>query len=305
MKKDLVIVGGGPAGLTAAIYAARGGLDVAVLEHQFVGGQVATTSVMGNYPGFAEEVEGAVLAAQMRQQTVNQGVQIVTDQAVQMRLTENPKVIVGMQDQYEAQCVVLAMGAYARKLGVPGEERLTGSGVSYCATCDGAFFRNKSVVMVGGGNSAVEDAIYLARLCEKVWVVHRRDTFRAQSVLVDELCALDNVELVLESTVQEILGDFSVSGVIVEHTSSGERREIAANGIFIAIGRQPQTELLHGQVELDGEGYILSDESCKTNLSRVFCAGDIRRKALRQVVTACADGAIAGENAIAAAGEKK
>lgn len=290
---DVIIAGGGPAGLSAAIYAARAGLKALVLERAFSGGQMAISHTIENYPGFDSEVPGALLANNMHVQAEKMGAQIVNESITEFVLEGAEKKVKTAQNEYTAKAVILAMGATPRRLGIEGEEKFIGSGVSYCATCDGAFFRNADVAVIGGGNTAVEDVLYLAKFCPKIYLVHRRDTFRAQRALVEAVKELDNVEFLMDSAPVEIKGEFAVNTLVVKNLKTGEKKNIAVTGVFVAVGQQPTTELIKGQITLDAGGYIDAGEDCKTNIEGVFCAGDIRQKMLRQIVTAASDGAIA------------
>lgn len=290
---DVIIAGGGPAGLSAAIYAARGGLKTLVLERAFSGGQMAISHTIENYPGFDSDVPGALLANNMHVQAEKMGAQIINEGIIEFVLEGPEKKVKTSQGEYTAKSVILAMGATPRKLGIEGEEKFIGSGVSYCATCDGAFFRNANVAVIGGGNTAVEDVLYLAKFCPKIYLIHRRDTFRAQRALVEAVRELDNVEFLMDTSPVEIKGEFAVNTLVVKNLKTGETADLAVTGVFVAVGQQPTTDLIKGQITLDAAGYIDSGEDCKTNIEGVFCAGDIRQKMLRQIVTAASDGAIA------------
>ena len=289
---DLIIAGAGPAGLSAAIYAARAELKFIVLEKEMMsGGQIINTYEVDNYPGLFH-LGGFDLAMKFREHADALGVSFVTGELVQVESVQGgKKVICADGTEYETKTVLLAGGAKHRKLGVPGEDKLTGSGVSYCATCDGAFFRNKEVAVVGGGDVAVEDALFLARLCKKVYVIHRRDSFRAAKTLVSRLLATENVEIVYDSVVKELQGSFKTEAVLVENKKTREERTILLDGVFIAVGMLPETKAYKGLIELDETGYIVADETGVTSDAAVFAAGDIRTKELRQVVTAASDGA--------------
>ena len=289
---DLIIIGAGPAGLAAAIYAARAELKFIVLEKEIMsGGQIINTYEVDNYPGLFH-IGGFDLAMKFREHADALGASFVTGEVEKIEaIPGGKKVICKDGTAYEAKTLILSGGAKHRKLEVPGEESLAGSGVSYCATCDGAFFRGKEVAVVGGGDVAVEDALFLARICKKVYVVHRRDTFRAAKTLVTRLTEAENVELVYDSVVKEIKGKFKVEGLLLENKKTKEEREVAVDGVFIAVGMLPETKVYEGLVELDAAGYIVADETGVTSDPAVFAAGDIRTKALRQVVTAASDGA--------------
>lgn len=293
MLYDVIVIGGGPGGYTAALYAARANLSVAILEKLSPGGQMGTTDVIDNYPGFPQGVNGFELAMQMKEGAERFGAQTQLAEVTQVELAGQVKTIHTSGGDYQARTVVLATGAHPRELGLPGERELRGRGVSYCATCDGMFYRGKTVVVVGGGNTAVSDVLYLSRLCEKVYLVHRRDTLRASKVYLDPLQKAENVEFVWDSEVKQLLRDQAVTGVRVRNKKTGEERDIPCGGVFVAVGYLPNTQLYRGQVELDEAGYVQADETTQTNLPGVFAVGDLRKKPLRQVVTAASDGAVA------------
>ena len=293
MLYDVIVIGGGPGGYTAALYAARANLSVAILEKLSPGGQMGTTDVIDNYPGFPQGVNGFELAMQMKEGAERFGAQTQLAEVTQVELAGQVKTVHTSGGDYQARTVVLATGAHPRELGLPGERELRGRGVSYCATCDGMFYRGKAVVVVGGGNTAVSDVLYLSRLCEKVYLVHRRDTLRASKVYLDPLQKAENVEFVWDSEVKQLLRDQAVTGVRVRNKKTGKERDIPCGGVFVAVGYLPNTELYRGQVELDEAGYVLADETTQTNLPGVFAVGDLRKKPLRQVVTAASDGAVA------------
>ena len=290
---DVVIIGGGPGGYTAALYAARANLTVLLLEKLTPGGQMGTTDVIDNYPGFPEGINGFELAMQMKQGAERFGVETKLSEVLSVDLTGAVKQIRTADGTYQAKTVVLASGAHPRELGLAEERELRGRGVSYCATCDGMFYRGKTVVVVGGGNTAAADVLYLSKLCKKVYLVHRRDTLRASKVYLDPLQKAENVEFVWDSEVQEILQDGKVQGVLVRNKKSGEKTELSCDGLFVAVGYLPNTGLFRSQVETDEAGYVLADETTRTSLPGVYAVGDLRRKPLRQVVTAAADGAVA------------
>lgn len=288
---DITIIGSGPAGLSAAIYAQRACLDTIVIEKNGIsGGQVLNTWEVDNYPGFPG-VTGFELSRQFREHANKLGARVVQDEVVQVELSGNVKKVVCEEETYEARCVILASGAHHRTLEVPGEEELRGAGVSYCATCDGAFFRGRTVAVVGGGDAALEDAIFLARMCEKVYIVHRRDKLRGAKRLQERLQALENIEFVWNSETVAIEGDAQVEALRLRQTKTGEERRLDVEGVFIAVGIAPESELYAGQLELDEQGYIRADESGQTSVPGVFAAGDVRTKALRQILTAASDGA--------------
>ena len=288
---DIIIIGSGPAGLSAAIYAQRACLDTIVIEKNGIsGGQVLNTWEVDNYPGFPG-VSGFELSRQFREHANKLGARFVQDEVVQVELSGNVKKVVCEEETYEARCVILASGAHHRTLEVPGEEELRGAGVSYCATCDGAFFRGRTVAVVGGGDAALEDAIFLARMCEKVYIVHRRDKLRGAKRLQERLQALENIEFVWNSETVAIEGNGQVEALRLRQTKTGEERRLDVDGVFIAVGIAPESELYAGQVEFDEQGYIRADESGQTSVPGVFAAGDVRTKALRQILTAASDGA--------------
>ena len=291
---DTLIIGGGPAGYTAALYAARAGMDTAVLERMSPGGQMALTDVIDNYPGFHEGVDGIMLGMNMQMQAERFGAKTLYEDVVSVDFTDPAvKIIKTTSNTYSARTVIIATGANPRELGLPNERALTGKGVHYCAHCDGRFDKGKTVAVVGGGNSAVSDALYLSRVTDKVYVIHRRDTLRATKIYHEPLMKAENVEFVWDSAITEILSDGRVTGARVQNLKDGSEREIDFSGLFVSIGRKPATDFLKGVLELDDYGYIVADESTRTSVPGVFAVGDVRTKALRQVVTAVADGATA------------
>ncbi len=292
---DVCIIGGGPAALGAALYAARSGLSAVVFEKKFVGGQASTTHDVDNYLGFSDDPSGAELAERMRAHVEKFPVKFKFSSVKALELDKDIKKIYTAKAEFETRSVILAMGASPRPLGLDGEDALKGKGVSYCATCDGMFFKGKSVAVVGGGDTAVSDAIYLAPICEKVYLIHRRNEFRAAAVDVEKLRRCENVEFVTESRVTALHGADFLSSITVE-TKDGTR-EIEVSGLFVAVGTIPETELVKGKIKLDESGFIITDEEMKTSAAGVFAAGDIRRKPLRQIITAVADGAVAASSA--------
>ena len=294
MKRyDMVIIGGGPGGYTAALYAARAGLKTIVLEKLSAGGQMALTSQIDNYPGFPNGVDGFELADNMQQQAERYGAETELAEVTALHLDGDSKRIETTEGDFEAKTVVIATGANPRPLGVANEQQLTGKGVHYCAHCDGMFYRGKTVAVVGGGNSAVADALHLSRLAKKVYLIHRRDSLRAEKIYEKALQDAENIEFLWNSTVSELLHEGRLNGIRVQNVQTGEERELVLDGLFISIGRSPATSLVKGQLKLDQAGYILADETTHTSLPGVFAVGDVRTKALRQVVTAVADGAVA------------
>ena len=289
----MIIIGGGPAGYTAALYAARAGFDTLVLERLSAGGQMALTHQIDNYPGFEDGIDGFSLADKMKKQAERFGAKSKTAEVVRLDLTAEPKRIETAIETFLSRTVVLATGANPRELGVEKESELVGRGVAYCAACDGMFYRGKTVIVVGGGNTAAADALLLSRIAEKVILVHRRDTLRATKIYHEPLMQAENVEFRWNSTVKELLHEAKITGVRLSDVNTGEESTIACDGVFVSVGRKPATEFLGGQVELDGNGYVVAGEDTKTNIPGVFAVGDIRTKELRQIVTAVADGAVA------------
>ena len=290
---DMLIIGGGPAGYTAALYAARAGFSVAVMEKLSPGGQMALTQQIDNYPGFENGVDGFELAMKMQQGAQRFGAETFYAEVYKMDLAAQPKVIESSEGVFYAKTVVIATGASPRELGIAKEKELLGRGVAYCAACDGMFYKDKDVIVVGGGNSAAADAALLSRVAKSVTVVHRRDTLRATKVYHEPLMKTENVNFEWNSTVEDILHEDKVTGVKIKNVLTGEEKVVEAQGVFVSIGRKPATELVEGQLELDGGGYIVADESTKTNIPGVYAVGDVRTKVVRQVVTAVADGAVA------------
>lgn len=290
---DMIVVGGGPGGYTAALYAARAGLDTLVLEKLSAGGQMALTEEIDNYPGFEDGIDGFTLAEKMQQQAERFGAKSEYAQVERMDLTAAPKVLETSEGTFYAKTVAVATGANPRELGLANEAALTGRGVAYCAACDGIRYKDKTVVVVGGGNSAAADAMLLSRIAKKVILVHRRDTLRATKIYHEPLMQAENIEFRWNSTVTELLHTDKLTGVRLKDVNTGMETILSCDGVFISVGRKPATELVQGQLELDRSGYIIADETTRTNLSGVYAVGDVRTKMLRQVVTAVADGAAA------------
>lgn len=291
MKYDIIIIGAGPAGLSAAVYAKRAGFSTLVLDKSPVsGGQVLSTYEVDNYLGIPG-VTGMELGEKFKNHAVSAGATFVCANVLSIDAEGDVKIVHTDKEDYEAAAVIFAVGAHHAKLGVKGEEELTGMGVSYCATCDGAFFKNRKVAVVGGGDVAIEDAIFLARGCERVYVIHRRDTFRAAHSLVDRAREMENIEFVIDTTVSEICGEDMVEKLVLSNVKTKEQTELEVNGIFIAVGIVPDTEILQGVVDMDEKGYIFANELGSTNIPGIFVAGDCKKKRLRQIITAVADGA--------------
>lgn len=294
---DILIIGGGPGGYTAALYGARAGLRTLVLEKLSAGGQMALTTQIDNYPGAPAGTDGYTLAETMRASAESFGAETRFTEVLSTDLTTQPKVIRTDSGIYYGKTVIIATGAYPKELGLPGEKDLTGLGVSYCAHCDGMFYRGKTVVVVGGGNTAVADALYLSRIAKQVILVHRRDSLRATKLYHQQLESAPNIKILYSSAVTSLLQAGILTGVLVKNLRTGEESTLSCDGLFVAIGRNPATSLFAGQLELDENGYIIAGESTTTNLDGVFAAGDVRTKHLRQIITAAADGAVAAQQA--------
>ena len=298
MKKyDVIVIGGGPAGYTAALYTSRAGLSTLVIEKLYAGGQMTETTQIDNYPGFAEGIDGFTLGMQMQQGAQRFGTEVLNAEVLSVNLNGKEKEIATSSGNYLAKTVIIATGAGHKHLGVEKEKELTGRGVAYCASCDGMFYRGKTVAVVGGGNSAAADAMVLSRIAKKVYLIHRRDQLRATKVYHAPLEKAENIEFVYNSVVEELLHDEILSGVKVKNLQTGEEKVLELNGLFVSVGRSPVTELFKGQLELDAAGYIVADESTRTSLPGVYAVGDVRTKAVRQIVTAAADGAVAAHYA--------
>lgn len=290
---DIIIVGAGPAGCTAALYAARAGFDTVIIERLSPGGQMALTGDIENYPGFENGVDGFTLGMKMHQQAERYGVRTEYAGVLSVDFSDKIKKLKTDSGIFMAKSVIISTGANPRELGIENEKELTGKGVHYCAHCDGRFYKDKTVAVIGGGNSAAADALYLSRIAKKVYLVHRRDSLRATKIYHEPLMNSENVEFLWNSTVSEFIADGKVSGIITKNILNGELSEVDCDGVFVSIGRKPATEFLQGKINLDENGYIVADESTQTNIDGVFAVGDVRIKALRQIVTAVSDGATA------------
>jgi thioredoxin reductase (NADPH) len=295
MKKiyDTVIIGGGPAGYTAALYAARAGLDTLVIEKFSAGGQMTQTNQIDNYPGFYEGIDGFTLGENMKNGAERFGAQTTRAEVLSVDLISTPKTVTTDSGIFESKTVIIATGAEHKHLGIDHESELIGRGVGYCAACDGMMYRKKTVAVVGGGNSAVSDALLLSRICEKVYVIHRRDTLRASKVYHEPLLGAENVEFIWNSEVTSLQSGMKLNGVEYRNLISGEISHLEIDGLFISIGRDPVSSIFVDQLDLDERGYVIADETTKTSVEGVFAAGDIRTKPFRQIVTAAADGAVA------------
>lgn len=294
---DMIIIGGGPGGFTAALYAARAGLRVLVLERLSAGGQMALTHHIDNYPGFDDGIDGFELGQRMQNGAIRFGAEVKMAEVTSVDLQSDPKQIETDSGVFYGRTVVISTGAEPRLLGIPDEQALTGRGIHYCAACDGMFYRGKTVVIVGGGNSAAGEALTLSRVAKKVYLVHRRDTLRAEKAVADALFKAENVELIWDSAVVKAIYQETLNGVLVQNLKTGEQRLIDCNGLFISIGRKPATALIQAQLSLDKNGYIEAGEDTHTSIPGVFAVGDVRTKGVRQIITAAADGAVAAHEA--------
>ncbi|MEW6183316.1 MAG: thioredoxin-disulfide reductase [Bacillota bacterium] len=293
MVYDLAIIGAGPTGLTAGIYAARARMKAVIIERGASGGKVLTADKIENYPGFPEPIPGAELVEKMESQTRRLGVEFKSLDVAGIRREGDRFILRTIQGDVEAKTIILATGSGPSPLGVPGEDRLRGKGVSYCAICDGFFFRDQKVAVIGGGDAAVHEALYLTRFVEKVYLIHKRDALRATKIIQEQLRADPKVEVLLNTDVKEILGENEVTGIKVQDTVTGNQRDIAVNGVFVYVGVKPASYLVKDLVDLDPRGYVVTDENMATKTPGLFAAGDVRVKSLRQIVTAVSDGAVA------------
>lgn len=292
---DVIIIGGGPGGYSAALYCARACMSTLVLEKLSAGGQMATTSQVDNYPGFEDGVDGFDLGEKMKLSAERFGAETVLGEVRFLQLNGSIKTVVSSEGTFKSKTVIVATGASPRQMGVEGEEGLIGRGVAYCATCDGMFYKDRNVLVVGGGNSAVADALFLSKICKSVTIVHRRDTLRATKTYLKPLERAENIKILWDSKISHIDYGEVVNGAEIENIKTGIKSYLPCDGIFVAVGRIPNTDLVNGQIDLDPQGYIVADESTKTNLSGVYAVGDVRTKALRQIITAAADGATASK----------
>ena len=289
---DIIIIGAGTAGLTAALYGARAGKKVLVLEEKNTGGQIINSPTIENYPGI-RHISGFEFIQSLQEQAEAAGATIQNSRAQKIVDQGEGKVVMTKEKLYQSRAVIICTGVVQKKLGLPKEKELTGCGVSYCAVCDGAFYRDKRVAVVGGGNTALEDALFLSNYCKRVYLIHRRDQFRGESWMVNQLLQKENVEFILESTIVCLQGNTSLESLQIKNVKTNIIDELTVNGLFIAIGQQPSNESFAGTVDLDEQGFICADETCRTNVRDIFAAGDCRTKKVRQLVTAAADGAVA------------
>ncbi len=290
---DIIIIGGGPAGYSAALYASRAGFKTLVIEKMGAGGQMALTDIIDNYPGFENGIDGFTLGLNMQKGAERFGTTTEYDNVVSLDLQGEIKKVICDSKEFVCKALIIATGANPKNLGIDRENELMGKGVHYCAHCDGGFYRNKTVVVVGGGNSAVADALYLTHIAKKVYMVHRRDKLRATKIYQEPLMKAENLDIIWNSAVSEFIAEDRISGVKIKNLIDGIQRDLECDGVFISIGRTPATDFLAGNVDLDDNGYIIADETTRTNVKGVYAVGDVRTKALRQVVTAVADGATA------------
>ncbi len=290
---DIIIIGGGPAGYTAALYATRAGFSTLLIEKMSAGGQLALTGMVDNYPGFEEGVDGFTLGMKMQSSAERFGAKTEYAEVTELDLNGNIKKVITDSGEFSCRAVIIATGANPRELGLAGENEFLGRGIHYCAHCDGRFYKDKTVIVVGGGNSAAADALYLSRLVKKVYLVHRRDTLRATKIYHEPLKSAENIEFLWDSQITEFISDQKITGAKAQNIKTGETKDLLVDGIFVSIGRKPATEFLKNDITLDENGYIIADETTKTNIDGVFAVGDVRTKALRQVVTAVSDGAVA------------
>jgi thioredoxin reductase (NADPH) len=297
MRYDVIIVGAGPAGLSAAIYSARGGLKTAIFEKAMVGGQINVTDEVENYPGFEEPLSGFDLTEKMHKQAERFGADFIEEEITAIGLEGLCKIVETVENKYRAKSVIICTGAHPRRLNVPGEEQFTGRGVSYCATCDGALYRDKVVAVVGGGDSAIEEGIFLTRFAKKVYVIHRRESLRAQKIIQERAFKNPKMEFLWDTVVQEIRGENKVQELEIYNRKTNQVSHLPVDGIFIYVGILPNNELLESRLQLDNAGFAITDENMHTNIPGIYAAGDIRHTVLRQVVTATSDGAIAAWSA--------
>jgi len=290
---EVIIIGGGPAGLTAGLYTSRSRLSTLLIETGLLGGQITTTELIENYPGFPEGINGSELSQLMEEQAKRFGLEIIQQEVIEVRLEGDRKVVRTHESDYYSKTLIISSGTEYRKLGIPGEDAFIGRGVSFCATCDGAFFKDSRIVVVGGGDSALTEALFLTKFAKEVTIIHRRDALRATKIYQERTFANPKINFLWNSVVQEIKGDKMVQSILVKNVKTNEVREIQAEGVFLFVGISPKTQFLKGLIQMDEGGYIITNENCETSVKGIFAAGDCRKKLLRQVTTAVGDGATA------------
>jgi thioredoxin reductase (NADPH) len=302
---EVIIIGGGPAGLTAGLYTSRSRLRTLLIESSIFGGQITTTELIENYPGFPQGITGAELGQLMEEQARRFGLEMVNQEALEVKLEGEKKVVRTHEADYEAEVLIVSSGTEYRRLGIPGEEEFVGKGVSFCATCDGAFFQDSRIVVVGGGDSALTEALFLTKFAKEVTIIHRRDALRATKIYQERTFANPKIKFLWNSVMQEIKGDKMVQSILVRNVKTGEVKEFETEGVFLFVGIVPRTQFLKGLVQMDEGGYVLTNEDCETSVKGIFAAGDCRKKLLRQITTAVGDGATAASAAEKYLEEKK
>jgi len=292
-RDEVIIIGGGPAGLTASLYTSRARLQTLLIQNALFGGQMTTTELIENYPGFPQGVTGDELSRLMEEQAKRFGLETINEEVVEVKLEGNLKEVRTYESNYSWEALIICTGTEYRKLGVPGEKEFTGKGISYCATCDGAFFKDSQIFVVGGGDSALTEALFLTKFVKELTIIHRRDELRATKIYQERALANSKIKFLWNSVVQEIKGDQIVRSVLVKNVKTGEVKEFATEGIFLFVGLIPRTQFLKGLINMDEEGYIITDDKCETSVKGIFAAGDCRKKLLRQIATAVGEGATA------------
>lgn len=293
---DIIIIGAGPAGLTAAIYARQARKSVLILEKESYGGQILKANKVKNYPGFSE-ISGFEFSTNLYNQATALKPDIKFERVIEVKNSDGKKHVITEKNEYLAKAIIIATGAESRKLGLNNEEKLLGKGISYCATCDGMFFKDKDVAIIGGGNTAIDDAMYLSDIVKKLYLIYRRKEFRIESINLDKLKNKDNVEIILDTNIVDINGEDKLNSITLKHNDSSELKELNIDALFIAAGHIPITSMFDGLIKVDEKGYIISNEDCTTNIDGIFVAGDVRKKDIRQLTTACSDGTISAINA--------
>jgi thioredoxin reductase (NADPH) len=296
--RDVIVIGLGPAGITACLYILRAKLSVLGIEKFAFGGQMNLTYIIENYPGFPDGISGYELAELFKKHIEKYGLEIITDEVIGINVKEGYLELLTRKEKYQALSVVITTGASPKRLGVKGEQEFTGRGVSYCATCDAPLYKDKITAVIGGGNTAVEEALYLTKFCRKVYLIHRRDRLRAEKFLQDRVLSTSRIELVLNSVVEEIKGDRKVNAVVIRNLKEEKAIPLEVDGVFIFVGHTPNTDFCKGLIQLDENGYVITDENFQTSVAGIFSAGDVRKGSLKQVISACGEGAKAGQNAV-------